>query len=325
MNMKDMILNELSKDDYKDDFVKIRYIYLIVCNTFTYDMRFIYTNNLDLKNEIYNKDVKLDNVEDYEIVCYSFAKVLCEALSLYGLEAKIEREKSDSDFRHVYVIVKCNGSFIKLDPTKRHDSTRVKLNSSTLDFTNLDSSKQEYFDNKLKEADSIINSNRKNKVDIEVYFNDEKITELINLIEDEARRRKTSDSELFFEKFGYITGLVNVRDDLTRYDDMDYYYSYLIRKFNLNKEEKQYVKPGIFFKNDDETMKDIINITLVEYKKFPPRFYVMRKVDGNYKIKELEKDETIELLKEYNCPVIQYYFEERTTKMIDNRISRIIK
>ncbi len=325
MNMKDMILNELSKDDYKDDFVKIRYIYLIVCNTFTYDMRFIYTNNQDLKNEIYNKEVKLDNVEDYEIVCYSFAKVLCDALSLYGLEAKIEREKSDSAFSHVYVIVKCNGSFIKLDPTKRHDNTRVKLNSSTLDFTNLDSSKQEYFDNKLKEADSIINSNRKNKVDIEVYYNDAKITELINIIEDNARKRKISDSELFFEKLGYITGLVNVRDDLKRYDDMDYYYSYLIKKFNLNEGKNQYVKPGIFFKNNDKTMKDIINITLVEYKKFSPRFYVMRKVGENYKIKELEKDETIELLSEYNCPVIQYYFEDKATKMIDNRISRVIK
>ena len=106
---------------------------------------------------------------------------------------------------------------------------------------------------------------------------------------------------------------------------MDYYYSYLIRKFNLNKGKNQYVKPGIFFKNDDKTMKDIINITLVEYKKFPPRFYVMKKVDENYKIRELEKDETIELLKEYNCPIVQYYFEERAAKMIDNRIRRIIK
>ena len=158
-----------------------------------------------------------------------------------------------------------------------------------------------------------------------LYYNDEKITELINVIEDNARKRKTSDCELFFEKLGYITGLVNVRDDLKRYDDMDYYYSYLIRKFNLNKGKNQYVKPGIFFKNDDKTMKDIINITLVEYKKFPPRFYVMKKVDENYKIRELEKDETIELLKEYNCPIVQYYFEERAAKMIDNRISRIIK
>ena len=51
----------------------------------------------------------------------------------------------------------------------------------------------------------------------------------------------------------------------------------------------------------------------------------MRKVGENYKIKELEKDETIELLREYNCPVIQYYFEDKATKMIDNRISRVIK
>ena len=41
----------------KDDFGKIRYIYLQVCNTFSYDVRFMYANQ-DLKNEIYNKKIQ---------------------------------------------------------------------------------------------------------------------------------------------------------------------------------------------------------------------------------------------------------------------------
>lgn len=322
MNMKNEILNELSKDDYKNDFVKIRYIYLLVCNTFSYDMRFIYTNNQELKNKIYNKNISIDNVEEYEIVCYSFAKVLVDALSLYGFDAEIIRE-TDKMFSHVYVIVKCNGNILKLDPTKRHDNTRVKLQSNTLDFVSISDDKT--FSDKLKEADNIINHNIKDKLDTNVYYNDKKLTEFINVIENSANQRNINETQLFFEKFDYIMALINTRNDLKRYDDIDYYYSYLIRKFKLNNPQEKYIKPAIFFKNDDKSMKDIINITLIEYKKFPPRFFSIRKSGENYQMKELEKEETLELLSEYNCPIIQYYFENKAFKMSNEQISRIHK
>ncbi len=69
-------------------------------------------------------------------------------------------------------------------------------------------------------------------------------------------------------------------------------------------------------------MRDIINITLVEYEELPPVFFLMMKEKENYKMKEIDKEETIELLKNYNCPLLQYYFEQKAAKMPNNKITK---
>ena len=73
MNSKDDVLSFLEDSGF-DDFTIIRYIYLYVCNLFTYDIRFHYAD-YNFKTQIYNKEVDIKNVEDYEIVCYTCAHV----------------------------------------------------------------------------------------------------------------------------------------------------------------------------------------------------------------------------------------------------------
>lgn len=320
MNIKEDILTELSKNKYEDDFIKIRYIYLYVCKMFSYDVRFMYADK-DLKEEIYKKEIDIENVEDYEIVCYTFAKILVDTLNLFNIDAQIIRENSNT-FSHVYVIVKYRNGVLKLDPTKRHDNTRVKLNSSTLDFVKLDDNDTEFYD-ELLYADRIITNNYES-IDTDVYYNNQSIVKLVNIIEDNAKLRKISKSELFFEKLEYIISLVNTRHDLIRYDDIDYYYSYLIRKFNLN-DKKFYVKPGIFFKSNDKSMKDIINITLVKYKDFPPLFYLLRKEGKNFKMREIFKDEALELLSQYENPCIKSMFLDYAQSLAVDKNNGIIK
>lgn len=319
MNLKNEILNELSKDDYKDDFLKIRYIYLQICNTFSYDVRFIYATQ-DLKNEIYNKKINLEHVEEYEFACYTFARALVDALALYNFDAKIIKEHK-GNFPHAYVIVRYKNQILKLDPTTRHDNTRVKMQSNTLDFISLNDEDITFID-KLKEADCIIKKSLKNNIDLTIYYNDETITKLVKMIENSAIQRGINDIDLFFEKLEYIILLINTRTDLKKYDDIDYYYSYLIKKFKINKKQKNYIKPAIFFKNGDKYLKDIINITLVEYEGFPPLFYILAKEKENYKIKKMDREEIIELLKNYNSPSVQFYFEQKILKMPEGKIFR---
>ena len=321
MNIKEDILTELSKNKYEDDFIKIRYIYLYVCKMFSYDVRFMYADK-DLKNEIYKKEINIENVEDYEIVCYTFAKVLVDTLNLFNIDAQIIRENNNT-FSHVYVIVKYRNGVLKLDPTKRHDNTRVKLNSSTLDFVKLDNNDTEFYD-ELLYADRIITNNYED-IDTDIYYDNQKIVKLVNVIEDNAKLRKINNNQLFFEKLEYIVSLINSRDDLIRYDDIDYYYSYLIRKFNLNDKDKFYVKPGIFFKSNDKSMKDIINITLVKYKDFPPLFYLLRKEEKAFKMKEIYKDEALELLSQYENPCIKSMFLDYAQLLAVDKDNGIIK
>ena len=175
MNSKDDVLSFLEDSGF-DDFTIIRYIYLYVCNLFTYDIRFHYAD-YNFKTQIYNKEVDIKNVEDYEIVCYTCAHVLVDLLSLFGINAEIVKE-STYEFSHAYVIVRHKGKVLKLDPTKKHDITRVKMQSPTLDFQTLVD--DPIFYDQLTDADRQIYEKKKNKNDYDVLYNSDTINKLID-------------------------------------------------------------------------------------------------------------------------------------------------
>lgn len=310
MNLKGELIDYLDKSGF-DDFTKIRYIYLYVCNLFSYDVRFIYGRQ-DLKNEIYNKKIDISNVDEFEIVCYTCAHVLVDILALFKINSEIVRE-SDGKFQHSYVVVKHQGKVLKLDPMKKHDTTRVKMNSPTLDFATLID--DPIFSDQLIEADKQILEQSNNKIDLSVLYNNKTIMELLKVIENNAIIRNITKEQLFFEKIQAIIALVNTRTDFYRYDDIDYYFSYLLKKFKMN-DENIYVRPAVFFKRDDYKMKEIINIILVEYKNLPPVFYILEKVGKNFKIRDIEAKEVLEKLDEYSNWNVDYYFQTKASKAV---------
>ena len=315
MNSRDDVLSFLEDSGF-DDFTIIRYIYLYVCNLFTYDVRFHYADH-KFKTQIYNKRIDITNVQDYEIACYTYAHVLVDLLSLYGIEAEIVRDV-DYEFQHAYVIVRHKGKVLKLDPTKKHDTTRVKMQSPTLDFqTLIDDS---IFYDQLVDADMQIYDKKQNKNDYSVLYNSETINELISVINRNAKARRITDAELFYEKIYAIEGLINTRTDFSRYDDIDYYFGYLIKKFRLN-DSGPNVKPAVFFKNDDPDMKDIINLAIIEYENFPPIFYIIEKVGNNYKMREISINEMREKLNEYDNWKIGDYFRNKIDMFLGKRTS----
>ena len=305
MNIKEDLIDYLEKSGF-DDFTKIRYIYLYVCNMFSYDVRFIYGTH-DLKNKIYDKKVDISNVEDFEIVCYTCAHILVDTLALFKINAEIVKE-SDGKFQHSYVIVKHKDKVLKLDPMKKHDTARVKMNSPTLDFVTLID--DPIFSDQLIEADEQISEHSDKKVDLTILYNSANIMKLVKVIENNAVIRNISKEQLFFEKMEAIIALVNTRSDFYRYDDIDYYFSYLLKKFKMN-EEGTYVKSAVFFREDDCEMRDLINIIMIEYENLPTIFYILEKVGKNFKIRSIEVKEVLEKLDEYSNWSVDYYFRTR--------------
>lgn len=329
MNIESQIANIFENNNYNDLF-KVRWLYLYVCKLFSYDMRFIYAEN-NLKEEIYDKKIDIKNIEDFEIVCYTIARVLLDILNSYGYKCEIVKEH-DTKYSHVYVVVKCKDYTLKLDPTKRHDLTRVKINSNTLDFKLLNDNPN--FNDELKETDEIITNNYKD-IDKNIFYDNQTIEKLVQIVEDGAKKRNLSECELFYEKIEYLYSLINTRSDLKRCDDMDYYYSYLIKKFKLNEKTESIngkvvttkinrVKPAIFFKNDDQNMRDFISLTIIEYEGLSPIFYLLKKDGETFKAREIYKKEAIELLKQYRNPVCQFIFESAALKLSTENLGKLI-
>ena len=318
MDLREEISNYLDGKDY-DDLTKIRFIYLYVCKKFSYDIRFLFAKD-KLKDKIYNKKIDISNVQEYEIACYSYARILQDALALYGFNSEVIKER-DGAYSHAYVKLVHKDYILKLDPTKRHDTTRVKMHSTTLDFSSL--SNDEFFYDELFSADQNIIQDF-GAMEEEQVYNNKTIVQLVNIIEQNAKERGLSEDELFFEKLEYLCSLINSRVDFERYDDMDYYLAYLIKKMKLNTINHIYVKPAVFFKNDDNEMNDIINIILVEYKDFPPLFYVLQKKDKHYNIREVYKDEALDILNNYESPLCQYYFLNKAELLKTSKSNLIV-
>lgn len=329
MDLRENIFNNLNDKGY-DDFTKIRWIYKYVCKEFSYDTRFYYPDP-ELKTHIYNRPVDISNVEDFEIVCYTFARILIDSLALFGFEAKLIRE-NNTPFSHTYVVMNYKNDILKLDPTKSRDVTRVKMNSTTLDFVSL--TNEPFFQDQLNESDKIIASSY-SRIDLDQFYNNASIMKLVDTVEESARNRNLTPLEAFYEKLEYIYSLINTRTDFTRYDDIDYYYSYLLTKFNINRkrvvinnevisEAEHYVRPAVFFKKSDKSKKDIINISWIQYKNSPTIFYLIRKNGKNFEAREIFKAEAIELLKEYYNPACQFMFENAALGLSNEKNNNII-
>ena len=208
---------------------------------------------------------------------------------------------------------------LKLDPTLKHDVTRVKLDSPTLGFTDLD--EHHDFTDSVAFSDKVIKTYLGN-VNHEEHYDTITIKELNAVIQESAKNRNLTDKEIFFEKLEYIMCLVNIRKDLVRYDDIDYYYSYLIRNFEMNEANTiPYLKPAVFYRG--EKFEDIIWLTMVTYPQAEPEMLLLNKENDSFKIGKISKKKAQELLDNYENYDCHYFFETYVENMPDDEFKTL--
>ena len=194
---------------------------------------------------------------------------------------------------------------VKLDPTIKHDTSRVKLSIATYNFETLDDDPT--FSDDLEEADTLMKKFNMFKSEADSL----KMSTILSVLN--GRNNDINTREGFFKTFEGIVAAVNMNKELTRYDDVDYFLSYVIRKMKLNK-NGIVVKPAVFFNNDDPTMKDIINIILIEFDPEIPIFYIMEKQGNNYHIRPIDNEEVLDKLSHYSNYVTDAYYENAAKK-----------
>ena len=260
-----------------------------------------------MKKSIYELELDIKNIEEYEIVCYTYAKILDDLLKHYGYNSEIIREKdSASKTPHVYVVASLGRRKIKLDPTIKHDTARVKMNANTYDFRPLE-------DDPTFEDDLILADDSINQIDKSEYVNN--FDAMMNYISSLSafNLSKVDNRTLIMNKFNAIVSMVNLKKEFKRYDDIDYFLSYLIKRSKIN-EPNLIVRPAVFFNVDDPTMRDIINIIKVDLDVDESIFYIMEKEDDHYHIRLSSNEEVLEKLEQYSNWIIYEYFRNAAKK-----------
>ena len=73
---------------------KARYVYTNLCKNVLYDERFAYGHNKELMQQIYDREIDIEENEDERVVCNSLNKVYKKLLDRLGINCRIIHKKS---------------------------------------------------------------------------------------------------------------------------------------------------------------------------------------------------------------------------------------
>ena len=79
MNLYEILRTELDEKTYNWKILdKLNYVYLRSLQILSHDSRWDYTNNQLLRNELFDKEVNIFNLDDTRVICSSWARLYTE-------------------------------------------------------------------------------------------------------------------------------------------------------------------------------------------------------------------------------------------------------
>ncbi len=300
MNLLEILREEITKLNITDKLEVARYIYIRTGELFEYDPLWNF-GTFEEKLEVKNKNIDINNVTDFEIICFSWAKMYNELLHKFGIVSKVVyTEKSRYDeiskriyktINHAYVEVFINGKIYRADITATfNDLISIKFGYATryncqsarrynegeykYDGIIYDNSQELNSEKLVKDMREILNSIKINsKVTQEEY-----IYQVCKLIEQKID---------FSKKVGFVIGKVYIDALLNIFVQVDYGYEVI---------------------NFIDKSKDVfISVYQISLKDTTKYFSYERTNLGFYKFLEISKEK------------VNYYNKEYSKKQIDNK------
>ena len=219
MNLLEILDNEL-KDKHYNTLEKVRYIYLRTCEIFSYDECYYISRNLkdkELHSLIENKKFDVTDINEFQMICFSYAKYILDVLikELTNADSKVMASPW-----HAYVVAQINNLEYTLDACIK-DFSKVKMNLKTDGFY-VGFSNNKKFNKELAEIDNYLGFNlvyeseliddlkKKNETLLDVFKN---INELLKI---------SKCNRYFFDAYNFVNILKNKRVDEGMYTDNNY-------------------------------------------------------------------------------------------------------
>lgn len=132
MNLLEILKKEISDRQIKDKLDIARYIYVRTGEIFNYDASWVFSSNEE-KEILKNKNIDIENVTDFDIVCFSWARIYKELLHKFNIPAKvIYIDKTEKKDGHAYVNVFIDGKTYIADLTASNiDISNIKFGMDT--------------------------------------------------------------------------------------------------------------------------------------------------------------------------------------------------
>lgn len=129
MNLLEKLRKEINLLEIKDPLTIARYIYIRTGDLFNYDPTFIFASNIE-KERIKHLHVDIENVEDFDLICYSWALMYADLLHAFNIRAEVIKNE-----RHAAVVLEIDGKKFLADLTSENqDITRIKFGMQIKNF-----------------------------------------------------------------------------------------------------------------------------------------------------------------------------------------------
>ena len=251
MNILELLDEEL-KGKHLTELEKARYIYLRYCDLFSFDYRWFIAEAFkdnNMKKEILNKKIDLENVKDNRVICHNGTPLLKYMIDLYtSLLTNIVSNTEHSSLQ----VTEENGRVWDLDPTFG-DMPKLKLGISPIGMSSGYKGHTEY----LNEIDSslgysfIEKDDYRNRIKGKLYS--EKIKSIGNILDTSKVKYHYSDTNYYlrmmtnkfiidpvthFDKDYNFHFLMEFIEDDTFFDVKKEYNEYKIKQINENEYEE---------------------------------------------------------------------------------------
>ncbi len=290
MNVLDLLDKELKGKAWSEE-TKSRYLYIRSGQLFSYDPRFFYANTF-LKKEILERQINLENVTDFRVVCTSwseqvYAPLLKELLHKTSCVIK-------SKF-HSLVRFPLEKSVIFADACIKSDLARIKMQNSTENYTKEDDPL--YAQNNLFDIDHQINYINDYYSSIKIKFMAQTIQREFQKINNIQDAHLINQDELFIYKITKIKDLLSTWPYLNNYNDIAFAINYLIRKFFTETEQRQIESYELF----DESVPDwnFANVYTFVLPYGNTIYYTLAQKNGTYSFDMTSYEESQELINSY--------------------------
>lgn len=186
-----------------------RILYILTCEVFSYDYRYTFTEDDDLKESLTNRQFDLNNITEFNIICTNWSVIYQNLLD----EFCIGNYTKNANHAHPSVMVEDDNFLIEADATLAQDLSRAKVKNTINGF------KSQYDRINYQEMDIKIG-----------YIND-------SYFIDNIFQYKSDEHPLIILKKIY-----NEYKNKLRFGDFIYLFDYIILKLKLNVYNREYVE-----------------------------------------------------------------------------------
>ena len=339
MNLFDYFKDNVNIDKIKNidedirELAIVRYVMKEASKMFYRDYTFFLDKeNIEDRESIYNKEIDLNNIQDFAIVCKSYCNIIKNSLKcVYNIDTELVSPFEDK-FRHVDLLIKTkNGKKYIVDPLTDLIEMQVGIRTNNFASENyynsnysnilgnisfLNESTLEEIDNKIGyKFDGVylddflkLLKTKLNNIEDLLQTNDSIAFELLGQKYD---RKKFSEKERTGLKLKFISKYLNNRKHLNGVVDLVMFSNMVIKKLFTDVEQEQIHVYSFFVDNKD--LKDENLKSVLINKENRKRGVVINFDDNNYifslnsTVLEYDKDTWKNIMKENNIFIKPQY------------------